>query len=297
VTERSRYKAVATVLVEVLLLKLAVAIAKLVLGYITGAVSIVSDGIHSLTDSFSNIAALVGVRVARKPPDADHPYGHRKFETIAAAMIGAFLLVAMIELVREALQRLHAHHAGPQVTLGAFGLMLATLVVNVLVSSYERRAGAKLKSEVLLADAMHTRSDIFTTLTVLAALAGTKLGYPGLDPLAAIVVIGFIGHAAWDIFKGATAVLGDRIVIAEEDVRSVVMSVPAVMGCHEIRTRGPADYVFLDLHVWMPSKTPLDQAHAVSHQVKDRLMARFPEIRDAVIHIEPPPREDDPRKG
>jgi divalent metal cation (Fe/Co/Zn/Cd) transporter len=118
-----------------------------------------------------------------------------------------------------------------------------------------------------------------------------------MDPLGAIVVVGFIGHAAWEIFKGATHVLADRIVIAEDEVRSVVMSVPEVMGCHEIRTRGPADYVFLDLHVWMLPTTPLDRAHAVSHQVKDRLMAHFPQIRDAIIHIEPPPREDDPRRG
>lgn len=295
-TGRSRYTAVSSVLIEVLFLNLAVAIAKLVLGFLTGAVSVLSDGIHSLTDSFANVAALVGVRVARKPPDADHPYGHRKFETIAAAAIGAFLIIAMFELTREAFMRLFAHHQGPQVTTGAFVLMIVTLLVNILVSTYERRAGARLTSEVLLADATHTRSDIFTTLTVLVALAGAKMGYPLLDPLAAIVVIGFIGHAAWEIFKGATAVLGDRIVIAEDDVRSVVMSVPAVMGCHAIRTRGPADYVFLDLHVWMASKTPLDQAHAVSHEVKDRLMARFPQIRDAVIHIEPPPRDDDPRQ-
>jgi cation diffusion facilitator family transporter len=297
VPERTRYQAINIVLAEVLSLNLAVAFAKLGLGYLTGAVSIVSDGIHSLTDSLSNVVALLGTRVARKPPDADHPYGHRKFETMSAAMIGAFLLVAMIELAREAWQRLNTQHAGPQVTTGAFLIMLGTLVVNVLVTTFERRAGNRLKSEVLLADATHTRSDIFTTLTVLVALAGAKLGYPLLDPMAAIVVVGFIGHAAWEIFKGATDVLGDRIVIAEDDVRAAVMTVPAVMGCHEIRTRGSADYVFLDLHVWMPSKTPLDQAHAVSHEVKDRLMARFPQIRDAVIHIEPPPREDDPRRG
>ena len=296
-SERARYQAVTKVLVQVLFLNIAVALAKLVLGYLTGAVSVISDGLHSITDSFSNVAGLVGVRVARKPPDADHPYGHRKFETIGAALIGAFLMVAMIELGRATWQRLSAGGAGPATPALSFVVMGATIVVNLLVTTYERRAGIRLQSEVLLADATHTRSDVFTSFTVIVALTGSRLGYPLLDPLAAIVVVGFIGHAAWEIFKGASDVLADRIVIAEDDVRSVVMSVPAVMGCHEIRTRGPADYVFLDLHVWMASKTPLDQAHAVSHQVKDRLMARFPQIRDAVIHIEPPPREDDPRRG
>jgi cation diffusion facilitator family transporter len=289
-----RYKAVATVLIQVLSLNLAVAVAKLVLGVMTGAVSIVSDGLHSLTDTFSNIAALIGVRLARKPPDADHPYGHRKYETMAAAAIAAFLLVAMIELGRAGWQRLQ-HGGGPIVSAGSFVVMIGTICVNILVTTYERRAGNRLQSEVLLADATHTRSDVFSSLTVIVALAGSGLGYPLLDPLAAFVVVGFIGHAAWQIVRSATDILGDRIVIAEDEVRSVVMTVPHVMGCHAIRTRGPADYVFLDLHVWMASPTPLDRAHAVSHQVKDRLMARFPQIRDAIIHIEPPPRKGDPR--
>jgi cation diffusion facilitator family transporter len=289
-----RYRSVARVLIQVLFLNLGVAAAKLVLGYATGAVSIVSDGLHSLTDSFSNVAALVGVRVARKPPDKDHPYGHRKFETLSAAAIAAFLLVVMMEVGRAAWQRF-THGGGPQVPGGSFAVMLATIGVNILVASYERRAGKRLSSEVLLADSMHTRSDVATSITVILALVGTRLGYPLLDPLAALVVVGFIGRAAWEIVKSTTDVLGDRIVIAEEDVRSVVMSVPRVMGCHAIRTRGSADFVFLDLHIWMAAETPLDQAHAISHQVKDRLMARFPQIGDAIIHLEPPPRVGDPR--
>jgi cation diffusion facilitator family transporter len=289
-----RYRAVTAVLVQVLFLNLAVAVAKLVLGYVTGAVSIVSDGLHSLTDSFSNVAALVGVRVARKPPDKDHPYGHRKFETLSAAAIAAFLLVVMIEVGRAAWQRF-SYGGGPEVRGGSFAVMLATIVVNIVVATYERRAGQRLASEVLLADSTHTRSDVATSITVILALVGTRLGYPLLDPLAALVVVGFIGHAAWEIVKSTTDVLGDRIAIPEDEVREVVMTVPRVMGCHEIRTRGSADFVFLDLHIWMAADTPLNEAHAISHQVKDRLMTRFPQIGDAIIHLEPPPRQGDPR--
>jgi cation diffusion facilitator family transporter len=292
VTER--YTSVAAVLIQVLVLNIAVAVAKLVLGYVTGAVSIVSDGLHSLTDSFSNVVALVGVRVARRPPDADHPYGHRKFETMSAAAIAAFLLVVMIEVGRAGWLRFQ-HGGGPRVTTAAFAVMIGTIVVNLLVTIYERRAGDRLSSEVLRADATHTRSDVLTSLTVIAALAGASLGYPLLDPLAAFVIVGFIGYAAWGIVKATSEILGDRIVIAEDEVRGVVMTVPAVMGCHAIRTRGSADFVFLDLHIWMASDTPLDVAHAISHEVKDRLMQRFPGIGDAIIHIEPPPREGDPR--
>jgi divalent metal cation (Fe/Co/Zn/Cd) transporter len=110
-----------------------------------------------------------------------------------------------------------------------------------------------------------------------------------LDPLAALVVAAFIGYSGYQIAQATTRILSDRIVMAESDLESVVMSVPGVLGCHQIRTRGSSDHVFLDLHVWLPPSMPLVDAHALSHVVKDRLMARYPQIADAIIHIEPPP--------
>lgn len=289
-----RYQAVSAVLIWVFFLNLAVAVAKLALGYVTGAVSIVSDGFHSLTDCFSNIGALVGVRVARKPPDHDHPYGHRKYETIAAAAIAGFLMVVMIEIVEAAWGRFNTR-ATLTVSPLAFAVMIATIAVNMAVTWYERRAGLRLHSDVLLADAMHTQSDVWTSLTVVVALGGAALGYSILDPVAALIVVVFIGRAAWGIFRSTSEVLSDHIVIPEDEVRGVVMSVPDVMGCHAIRTRGSRDFVFLDLHIWMAAHTQLDAAHAISHIVKDRLMTKFPQIGDAVIHLEPPPRDGDPR--
>jgi cation diffusion facilitator family transporter len=168
--------------------------------------------------------------------------------------------------------------------------MVVTLVVNLVVVSYELRQGRILKSEVLLADAKHTRSDVLTSGTVIGALVGVSFGYSLLDPLAALLVAGFIGHACWEIAQDASRILADEIVIAEDDVREVVRSVPDVLGSHHIRTRGSADHVFVDLHIWLKGETPLEAAHATSHIVKDRLMARFPQIVDVVIHIEPPPR-------
>ena len=289
-----RFGAVSAVLVKVLFLNLGVAAAKLVLGFASGAVSVVSDGVHSLTDALSNIAALVGVGVARRPPDRNHPYGHRKYETIAASAIGGLLVLVTVEILETAWGRFRAGTA-PTVTPMAFAVMVATIGINLLVTRYERRAGQRLHSEVLLADAMHTRSDVWTSLTVIVALAASWLGYPALDPIAALVVVVFIGHAAWQILRSTSDVLSDHIVIPEDEVRGVVLSVPAVMGCHEIRTRGSRDFVFLDLHIWMAPETSLVVAHEVSHIVKDRLMAHFPAIGDAVIHIEPPPRDGDPR--
>jgi cation diffusion facilitator family transporter len=285
-----RYAEVSRVLARVFVLNIVVALAKIVLGYTSGAVSILSDGFHSLTDSASNIVALVGVRIARQPPDDDHPYGHRKFETMASVGILVFLVLVLVQVASAALTRLRSVEA-PTVDATSFWVMGGTFLINVAVVVYERRAGRRLSSEILLADAHHTTSDLATSLTVIAALIGVHLGYAWLDPAAALIVAGFIAWACWEIFQDTSRILGDRVVIDESRIRKVVQQVPEVLGCHHIRTRGPSDHVFLDLHVWMDGGLPLHEAHRLSHVVKDKLMATFPQIKDAVIHIEPPPQE------
>jgi cation diffusion facilitator family transporter len=286
-----RYSAVARVLLRVLVLNLTVAIAKIVFGYASGAISILSDGFHSLTDAASNIVGLVGVRAAGQPPDEDHPYGHRKYETVAAAAINIFLFLVVVEVLRNAFNQLSGRSTSPaSITTASFVVMLGTVAVNLLVIAYESREAKRLASEVLFADATQTRGDVWTSLTVLAALVGVRLGLPILDPLAALIVAGFIGYAGYQIARATTRILSDQIVIAESEIEQVVMSVPGVLGCHHIRTRGSADHVFLDLHVWLPAEMSLLHAHALSHVVKDRLMVRYPQIADAIIHIEPPPK-------
>ena len=286
---RHRYADVSRVLVVVLFLNLVVAIAKIAFGYASGAISILSDGFHSLTDAASNVAGLIGVRAAQQPPDEDHPYGHRKYETVAAAAVTVFLLLIVIEVLRNAFNHLTGRSVLHEISAVSFVVMLVTVAVNLAVVAYESRAAERLGSEILLADAMQTRGDVWSSLTVIAALIGARLGLPILDPLAALVVAGFIGYAGFQVARATTGILADRFVISDADLQRVVMSVPGVIGCEKIRTRGSADHVFLDLHVWMPPDMRLHEAHALSHVVKDRLMARYPQIADAVIHIEPPP--------
>jgi cation diffusion facilitator family transporter len=266
-----------------------VAVAKIAFGYASGAISILSDGFHSLTDAASNLVGLVGVHAARRPPDENHPYGHRKYETVAAAGVTVGLLLVVLEILRNAINHLTGRSAPPEISAAGFVIMIVTLVINLWVVRYESREARRLNSEVLLADALQTRGDVWTSLAVIAALAGARLGWPILDPLAAIVVAGFIGYAALQIATTTTRILSDEMVMSEGDLEAVVMSVPGVLGCHHIRTRGSPDHVFLDLHVWLPAETPLKEAHSLSHVVKDRIMASYPQIADAIIHIEPPP--------
>jgi len=285
----TRASQVSAVLYRVLFLNLIVAVAKIALGLATGAVSVLSDGYHSLTDTASNIVGIIGVRIAGAPPDEDHPYGHRKFETMASLGILIFLVIVLREVLSAAWERFQTG-GEPHITTLTFVVMGGTFLVNLSVVFYERSAGKRLNSEVLLADAHHTLSDLMTSATVIVALIGVKFGYLWLDPVAALVVAVFIGYACWEIFNSTTGILADRYVIPEEEILAVVRSVPEVIGSHHVRTRGSADFVFLDLHIWMDANMPLDKAHSLSHVVKDRLMARFPQIKDAIIHIEPPPK-------
>jgi cation diffusion facilitator family transporter len=287
----SRFSAVSRVLTRVLFLNLAVAVAKIVFGYASGAISILSDGFHSLTDAASNVIGLVGVRAAGQPPDEDHPYGHRKYETVAAAAVTVFLSLLVLEVLRNAFNHLSGRTAALDISAAGFVIMAVTVAINLFVVRYESSEAARLGSEVLMADALQTRGDVWTSLAVIAALAGARAGLPVLDPIAALVVAGFIGRAAVQVAATTTRILSDRIVMSEADIEQVVMSVAGVLGCHQIRTRGSDDHVFLDLHVWLPANMALTDAHDLSHVVKDRLMARYPQIADAVIHIEPPPAD------
>ena len=288
-----RHQDINRVLVRVLVLNLVIAVAKIAYGGWSGAVSILSDGFHSLTDSAANVVAIVGARTARQPADHLHPYGHRKFEALASAAIFFFLLLVLVEVTQTALGRLRTGLA-PMVDATAFVLMIGTLAVNLVVAGYESRAARRIRSELLLADSMHTRSDVYTSIAVVTALVGVKLlGWPLLDPIAGLVVAGFIGHAGFRIARETSDILTDRRVMDEDDLRRVVIGVPDVLGCHEIRTRGSADHVFLDLHVWFQPNMRLDEAHRLSHLVKDRLRAHFPELADVIIHIEPPPLDAD----
>jgi cation diffusion facilitator family transporter len=286
-TVSARFRSVRSVLTRVLILNLLLALAKIVLGYATGALSILSDGFHSLTDAAANIVGLAGLAVARRPPDADHPYGHRKYETIAASAITLFLVIAALEVLRRAFNHLTGATPPPTFSTSGFALLISTLAINLVVIGYESREAKRHGSELLLADTVDKRGDLWASLTVVAALVGVHAGLPLLDPLGALVVVALMSHAGYRVAAKTMHILSDRIAISEAAIKQVVMSVPGVIGCHQIRTRGAADHVFLDLHLWLSPDMPLLDAHRLSHVVKDRLMTNYQQLADVLIHIEP----------
>jgi cation diffusion facilitator family transporter len=286
--EIDRFASVRRVLWRVLWLNLLVAGAKLAYGIATGAISIVADGIHSLLDSSSNVIGLLGANMASRPPDPSHPYGHRKFEVLAALGITFLLGLACYEILVRSLKRLLQPEA-PVVNAASFAIMIATMIVNGLVSRYERRRGAALRSSVLVADALHTRSDVYASAAVIAGLAGVRLEIPWLDPAAALVVVAFIVAAGYRIVASSLNALADARVYQPEEIAAAAMGVPGVIDCHGVRTRGLPDHALLDFHLTVAAETPTDEAHAISHRVVEAIQQRFPGIRDVTPHVEPAP--------
>ncbi|HEY5907048.1 MAG TPA: cation diffusion facilitator family transporter [Vicinamibacteria bacterium] len=281
--------AVRRVLGLTLLLNLLVSAGKIVVGKLSGSLSMVADGYHSLTDGLNNVVGLVVAGFAYKPPDAGHPYGHRKFETAATAFIGLALLGVAYHLVEQAFASLAAT-ARPAVGALNWIVMGATLVVNMFVAWYERREGQRLGSPYLVADSAHTRSDIYVTLGVMASFAGANAGLPGVDSVVAIGIAVFIAFLAVRIMIGSFHTLTDRAMIPGETLAHVVMSVPGVQAVREIRTRGGPGAVYVDMIVHVDGQISLRAAHDIADRIEEAVQSRHPEIVDVVVHLEPADR-------
>jgi cation diffusion facilitator family transporter len=275
------------VLIAVLALNVGVALAKLVWGMITHSVAMQADGFHSLFDGASNVVGLIGMSFAAQPADRDHPYGHGKYETYASAAIAGMLVFAAYRVGSSAIAQFSGVARAPQVDAVSFAVMIGTLVVNIGVTTWERRAALRLGSEVLAADASHTRSDILVSVGVIVSLALVKAGFPQADPIVALFVAGAIAYTAWGVFKQASATLSDSARLSVDDVAGVVRSVAGVLGCHHIRTRGAEWAVYVDLHVQVDEGRSVADGHRIAEEVEKRIAEAFPQVVDVIAHLEP----------
>ena len=279
------------VLLITLGLNVVVCLAKIIVGKLSGSMAMVADGYHSLTDGANNVAGLVITGYAYAPPDAGHPYGHRKFETAATLALALALLSVSYHLIAEALSRSSATVV-PDIGPLAWAVMGVTLAVNMFVASYEARQGRKLQSTFLIADSAHTRSDIYVTLGVIASFAGARAGVVWLDGLVSIGIAVFIAYVGVQILVGSFHTLTDRAVIPPDDLAPIVRAVPGVIDCREIRTRGGPGSVYVDLIVHVDGTMALRDAHDVADWIEAALMMQRPDILDVVVHLEPAGKRD-----
>jgi len=284
---QEHYKHIRQILIWILILNWAVALAKILYGLFSRCASMTADGFHSLSDGASNIIGLIGIRLACQPTDQDHPYGHRKYETFFSLGIALLLFLICFNLFKEGLNRLY-RPVTPQIDLRSFVVMIITLAVNVGVMNYEYKKGKLLHSDILVYDSMHTKADIFTSLSVIIALITIKLGYPIIDPIATIMISLFIAYAAFTIVKQSSRVLCDTAPIVDvKKIVDIVLSIEGVKTCHKVRSHGRPDDIYLDLHVQVSPDMHIDKAHKISYVIEEAIKKGIPEVTDVVVHMEP----------
>ncbi len=283
-----RTRAVRRVIWITLALNVAVAASKIAYGRFANALAIQADGFHSTTDSVNNIAGLIGIWMASRPPDEGHPYGHHKFEIVASVLVGLSLLAMAYDVVYGAVGRLMGKGTAlPHIGVGAFVVLGVTLVVNVFVAAYENRRGKELDSTFLVSDATHTRSDVLVTLGVLVASVLVGLGYAVFDVVAAGVVAVFIAWAGISVLRHNIGYLADAARVDESRVRAIVLGVPGVAATHKIRTRGVPGSIYMDLHIQIAPHLDVVQAHQVTHWVVDALKEGIAGVANVTVHTEP----------
>ncbi|HEX2880711.1 MAG TPA: cation diffusion facilitator family transporter [Polyangiaceae bacterium] len=267
-------------------LNLAVALAKIGYGMLVNSLSIRADGFHSLTDSTNNLIGIASIFLASRPPDDKHPYGHQKFEILAAGAIGASLILVAWDVGVGAWRRAFGTAEPMLLDDNAFVVLFGTLLVNVGVSWYEKKRGEQLRSTLLISDAAHTRSDIFVTLGIVLAVFGVRLGYPSLDLIGAAVVAVFIAYTGVGLLRENARYLLDTALISEDTIKDKVLKIAGVASSHKIRTRGTPNAIHVDLHIQIAPHLNVVQAHQVTHWVIDAVR-EIPGVIDVVVHTEP----------
>jgi len=298
-TGSDRSSAIKRVLLITLALNALVSVLKILYGYFINSVAIIAEGFHSMFDGISNVAGLAGISYSSYPPDEEHPYGHRKIESILTVFVGAIMFVTCLEIFKKVYDSaIHEQHIA--VTAKSFILMACTLLVNIFVAIYEKRRGRQLKSEFLLADSRHTMTDIYSTTGVIISLVLVQRGITRADTVVGAIVGLLVAKAGFEVFKEAAAILVDRKQLDTAIINGIVCSINGVIGCHRIRTRGTHSNIFLDLHVLVDPSLTVESAHRIAHVAEERIRSRIPEIIDVVVHIEPatdPPEADWVCKG
>ncbi len=282
-----RHRRVRRILRWVLLANVAVIAAKLIVGLRSGSIAVLGDAAHSGVDAINNIVGLAAMRLAAAPPDAEHPYGHGKFETLAALAVAAFLSVTCFELVQSAFERLIRGGAAPDLEPAMMIVLVAALAVNAAVALGEARASRKLSSEILAADARHTASDVLVTAGVLVGLAITdRTGWAAADAWIALAVALVVARSGYNIFRETIPVLVDERAVDPLEIEEVAGRVSGVRAVTRVRSRGKSVGSFAELTIRVAPEETVVSAHEIADEVERRVAAQIG-FTDVTVHVEP----------
>lgn len=280
-----KYAKVNFILKAILVLNVFVLLVKLYIGLSSKSLSILGDAVHSGVDSLNNVIGICMVTFASKPPDKEHPYGHQKFETLGALGVVAFLAIASFELIEKSIMRFFQPADLPIIETQTIVLLCVTLIINIAVWWFEKKAGEKYDSEFLIADAEHTFSDVLITSAILASTFFILKGFYILDPILGIIVAIVILRSGWEILSRSVPILVDEAWVDPHEIESLVMSIDKAASCENIRSRKGHIESFIEMTVKF-STDSLSEAHALSHEVENKILEKFGDAQ-VTIHIEP----------
>lgn len=264
---------------------------KLIAGVVAHSNAMISDAIHSASDVFSTIIVLIGVKLASKESDKEHPYGHERLECVAAIVLAMVLFVTGIEIGKQAVKDIVAGSYSTLQVPGTLALVAAivSIVVKEIMYWYTRYNAKIIDSSALMADAWHHRSDALSSVGALIGIGGAMLGYPVMDSIASLVIFVFIAKAAYDIFKDAVDKMVDHSCDekTEDALRKCVLSHSEVKDIDLLQTRIFGNKIYVDVEIQVDGTYMLQESHRIAEEVHESIEKNFPKVKHIMVHVNP----------
>ncbi|MFC4258811.1 cation diffusion facilitator family transporter [Marinobacter lacisalsi] len=282
------FRAASRVTIIGMVLDAVLGLLKCIGGWLFHSQALFVDGIHSFTDVVSDLVVLAVMKVSRREPDSDHPYGHQRFETLGTMILGSFLIAIGGALAWDNLWRLISSEE--LVVPGWPVLVVALLSVagKEWIFRYTRHVGERIRSDLIIANAWHSRTDAFSSIVVLIGAIGAMAGFPWLDAVAAVIIAVIIAHVGWQFTWSSVRELVDTGLSVEDthQLRTIAGETEGVRGVHDLRSRRMGSDILLDVHLVVKPEISVSEGHQIGMQVVRRLREAQPQIRDINFHID-----------
>jgi len=287
-----RYREVRKVTLIGAVVDLVLGIVKIVVGYIAASQALIADGVHSLSDLATDFLVLFAAKHSHREADAEHPYGHGRIETVATVALGVALLAVAAGICYEAVARLLELQTLPHPGVLALVVALLSVASKEAIYQYTVRVARRLRSNMLHANAWHSRTDAISSIVVVIGVGGAMLGYPYLDGMAAVVVAVMIAKIGWGLVWSSLKELIDTSLDDEQlrEIRELIMDVTGVRALHMLRTRRSGSQVLVDVHIMVDPELSVSEGHQIGERVRGELTGNLEEVTDVTVHIDP---EDD----